>query len=504
MLLALPSVIAPLPEGRNSSALRWTGSTRWQGLMKQSEVAAFWQRRGRIGRGSLALLALVCAAVVGIGLVVGVGQLSGTTKSVRPATATAIQTSLPPSPSPAPVLKALDPAAPEPTAAGLSAALAAAAANPALGTLTGRILDSQTGAVLFDKSAGQALQPGSTMKLYTAIAAAQSIKPGTRITTKVVAGIAPGQIVLIGGGDPTLSTTDTSPYYPGSATVAQLAAAIKPALSGPVTSIVVDDSAFAGAPEATGWGAGDAPSTYAASIYPVMVDGGRAGPGEDAMRSANPDLAAAKALAKALGFPAAKTERGAASPAAAVLGSVQSAPIEDLIEQALTQSDNVLAECIGRQIAIANGMEPSFTGTVNATNKVLAELGVDTTGRTAFDASGLSQQDLASAASIASVLAVANDGKFPLTDTVNSALAIAGYNGTLATRFQAGPAAAAVGDVRAKTGTLTAVSALAGTVVTKDGRLLIFALLSNGGTNTTAARAALDEIAAVLAGCGCR
>lgn len=472
--------------------------------MKRFEVVAFWRRRGRIGRGSLALFALICAAALGIGVVIGVRQFAGPTKSVRSATAAAIQTSLPPSPSPAPLLKTLDPNAPEPTAAGLSAALAAAAANPALGTLTGRVIDSQTGAVLFDQNAGQALQPGSTIKLYAAIAAAQSIKPGTRITTKVVAGTAPGQIVLIGGGDPTLSTTDASPYYPGSATVAQLAAVIKPALSGPVTSIVVDDSAFAGPPEATGWGTGDAPSTYAAPIYPVMVDGGRAVPGEDAMRSANPDLAAARVLAEALGFPAAKTERGAASPTTAVLGSVQSAPIEDLIEQALTQSDNVLAECIGRQIAIAKGLEPSFTGAVNAINKVLVELGVDTTGRTAYDASGLSQQDLASAASIASVLAVANGGKFPLTDTVNSALAIAGYNGTLATRFQSGSAAAAAGDVRAKTGTLTAVSALAGTVVTKDGRLLVFALLSNGGPDTNAARAGLDNVAAVLAGCGCR
>lgn len=472
--------------------------------MKRLEVAAFWQRRGRIGRGSLGLLALICAAVVGGGLVVGVAQLTGPTKSARGTNAVAVQTSLPPSPTPGPVLKALDPSAPEPTAAGLSAALATAAVNPALGTLTARVIDSATGTVLLDKDAGKALQPGSTMKLFTAIAAAQSIKPGSRITTKVVAGTAPGQIVLVGGGDPTLSTTDISPYYSGAASIAQLAAAIKPALTQAVTSVLVDDSAFAGPPEATGWAPGDAPSTYASSIYPVMVDGGRASPGEDAMRSANPDLAAAKALAKALGVPGASTGRGAANPNAAVLGSVQSAPIEELIEQAITQSDNVLAECIGRQIAIANSMEPSFTGAVNATNKVLGALGVDTTGRTAYDSSGLSGQDRASAASIAAVLVVANSGKFPLTDTVNSALAVAGYTGTLASRYQIGPAAAAAGDVRAKTGTLTAVSALAGTVVTKDGRLLIFAMLSNGGPDTNAARAALDAIAAILAGCGCQ
>lgn len=127
--------------------------------MKRFEVVAFWQRRGRIGRGGLALLALSCAAVLGLGVMVGVRQLAGPTKSVRSATPAAIQTSLPPSPSPAPLLKTLDPNAPGPTAAGLSAALAAAAANPALGTLTGRVIDSQTGAVLFDQNAGQPCSP---------------------------------------------------------------------------------------------------------------------------------------------------------------------------------------------------------------------------------------------------------------------------------------------------------------------------------------------------------
>ncbi|MDQ6873444.1 MAG: D-alanyl-D-alanine carboxypeptidase, partial [Actinomycetota bacterium] len=62
------------------------------------------------------------------------------------------------------------------------------------------------------------------------------------------------------------------------------------------------------------------------------------------------------------------------------------------------------------------------------------------------------------------------------------------------------------GRVRAKTGTLSGVSALAGVVRDTDGRLLVFAVLADrvpaGGTD--GAEIALDRVAAALAGCGCR
>jgi D-alanyl-D-alanine carboxypeptidase/D-alanyl-D-alanine-endopeptidase (penicillin-binding protein 4) len=57
--------------------------------------------------------------------------------------------------------------------------------------------------------------------------------------------------------------------------------------------------------------------------------------------------------------------------------------------------------------------------------------------------------------------------------------------------------------VRAKTGTLTGVGALAGVLVDADGRLLAFTLIADAVPATDPGRAALDAAATALAGCGC-
>ena len=76
---------------------------------------------------------------------------------------------------------------------------------------------------------------------------------------------------------------------------------------------------------------------------------------------------------------------------------------------------------------------------------------------------------------------------------------MAGYDGTL---FDRGDEETAPGTVRAKTGTLLGVHALAGTVVTRDGRLLAFAVVADGSASEEAAESALDAVASTLAGCG--
>ena len=108
---------------------------------------------------------------------------------------------------------------------------------------------------------------------------------------------------------------------------------------------------------------------------------------------------------------------------------------------------------------------------------------------------------------ISDVIQLGADGSQPGVAQALTDLPVAGLSGTLAERFSASAAAAAIGAVRAKTGTLTGVQGLAGTVLTADGRVLTLVVLAEGsapGQGTVAARAVLDRIAATLAACGCR
>jgi serine-type D-Ala-D-Ala carboxypeptidase/endopeptidase (penicillin-binding protein 4) len=139
---------------------------------------------------------------------------------------------------------------------------------------------------------------------------------------------------------------------------------------------------------------------------------------------------------------------------------------------------------------------------------VLARLGVDP-GAGMRDGSGLAADDRVSAATLAGVLRLVIGAKNPGLHAIVAALPVAAWSGTLADRYLPGSTGArGAGVVRAKTGTLTGVSSLAGIVHDADGRLLTFALLADqvapGVDATRAAEAALDRIATILAGCGCR
>jgi len=88
-------------------------------------------------------------------------------------------------------------------------------------------------------------------------------------------------------------------------------------------------------------------------------------------------------------------------------------------------------------------------------------------------------------------------------------LPVAGFSGTLSggESVFSGIGGAALGSVRAKTGNLGTVTALAGLVTDKAGRTLAFAFMADqipaAGMLRTAA-GAIDEAAAALANCGCR
>ena len=405
-----------------------------------------------------------------------------------------------------PVLAALSSEAPAPDAAVLAGELAPLLAAPALGAgVEARVVDVASGEVLLDQGSEDPSTPASTAKLLTAVAALTTLGPDTTLETTVVAGAAPGEVVLVGGGDPTLSRTVPSLTYPGAPTVADLAAQVRSSLppGTEVTRVVVDSSLFDGPLTAVGWGPGDAPSTYAAPVTATAVDGARVRSG-DLPRSGAPGTDAGTALAVALGVPGMPVVLGEAPQGAQTLGTVRSAPVARLVEQALSQSDNLLTESLARHVALARDLPATFEGAAEAVTDALAGAGLDVTGVSLADGSGLSATDRVPVALLTELLSGAADGTLPGTSPVLSGLPVAGYDGTLFDRGDEDPETAP-GAVRAKTGTLLGVHGLAGTVVTAEGRLLVFAVVADGApANGEAAEAALDDVASALAACGCR
>ncbi|MFC8719314.1 D-alanyl-D-alanine carboxypeptidase/D-alanyl-D-alanine-endopeptidase [Kitasatospora sp. NPDC057198] len=417
-----------------------------------------------------------------------------------------------------PVLAAGDAAdSKAPTGSGLRTALGGTVQDKALGTLNFAVADAATGEFLFGSQENAPATPASTTKLATAVAALALLPAEHRIATTVVRG-APGEITLVGGGDPTLTALPADQIRIGGAPVDQdsapasmaelahrTAAALKASGSTEV-KLGYDTSLYTGPLLHH-----DHDAMNIAAVTPLMVDEGRIdprSPDEAPARVFDPAGQAAESFAgflKAEGI----TVQGKPAPAAAAPGGTELARVESptigrLVERMLTTSDNTLAEAVARQAAIAAKQPASFEGAAKAVTTELAALGVPLDGVLLTDGSGLAKANLIPPVTLVKLLAAAAAPDHPELRPVLTGLPVAGFSGTLVNRFSAKSGAGeAAGIVRAKTGTLQGVNTLAGTVVDADGRVLAFALMTRTDADPTAARAAVDRIVAKIAACGC-
>ncbi|WP_018721009.1 D-alanyl-D-alanine carboxypeptidase/D-alanyl-D-alanine endopeptidase [Salinispora fenicalii] len=424
------------------------------------------------------------------------------------------------------VLAAADVTAPEPAAAGVRAVLDPLVSSAALGDRANvSVADVATGTILYDQGAGDGTVPASVTKLVTAATVLAARGPGHRIPTRAVAGAAPGEVVLIGGGDPTLAV-DGSGFYPGAARLDELAAQVKTALGGVApTRVVVDSSLYSGPAYASGWDDDIFSGGYGSAVTALMTDGARSDleqakreydNGDNATeRVPEPDLHAGEAFARLLDVPTEAVERGPAPAAGAgatagapgtELGVVQSLPMVRLVDIMIVDSDNMVAEALARQVALAREQPASFSGAGESMEAVAGELGLPVDALTLTDGSGLSRANRISPALLTDLIRLAADGSRPELAALFGGLPIGAWSGTLAGRYTDVAAQAGAGMVRAKTGTLTGVHAMAGLVTTADGRLLTFAVLTDRAPSggLIQAQVTLDRITAALAACGCR
>lgn len=383
-----------------------------------------------------------------------------------------------------------------PAQQALAARLAPLLRDPALGPLrTGAVIDAATGKLLYGSGAATPSVPASTIKIATAAAALSVLGPEYRISTTVLA-TGEHSTVLVGGGDPTLTAAALR-------TLADDTARALKARGTTATSLGYDVSLYSG-PALHPIG----PNENIAPVTPLMVNEGRLDTSDHgpADRATDPAADAAASFAKLLKARGIKvTGTPARTPAAASgtkLAETRSAPLSALVERALTNSDNDIAEALARRTAIAAHLPASFGGAQQAVTAALGRLGLPLAGAKFTDGSGLNRADALSAEQLARLLALAASPQHPQLRPILTGLPVAGFSGTLSDRFRGGPGAGA-GLIRAKTGTLTGVNAITGTVVIADGRLLTFAFLTQGTTSATAAQSALDRLASAVAACGC-
>ncbi|MGY1499988.1 D-alanyl-D-alanine carboxypeptidase/D-alanyl-D-alanine endopeptidase [Streptomyces sp. QTS52] len=374
--------------------------------------------------------------------------------------------------------------------------------NPALGTRrTAAVVDVATGKRLYGLGAGEALVPASTTKIATAVAALSAMGADHRLTTRAALEPDTDELILVGGGDPTLTARKDPEGWASLRTLADSTAAALAKRGVRQVTLSYDTTLYAG-PELHPIGADNGGNL--APVTALMADEARTNDSTSgtADRSTVPAADAARTFATLLAKHGIRTTSPGPSKAtgrATTLAKVSSPPLSALVERMLTNSDNDLAEALARQTALATGVRPDFAGGAKAIHAQLKKLGLPMSGARFADGSGLNRADLLTPNLLTALLAKAADPVHPELRAALTGLPVAGFTGTLSARYTDG----AAGVVRAKTGTLTGVNALAGTVVDRDGRLLAFAFLASDTTSKAEAQAALDRTATALASCGC-
>ncbi|MET0767989.1 MAG: D-alanyl-D-alanine carboxypeptidase/D-alanyl-D-alanine-endopeptidase [Aeromicrobium sp.] len=387
--------------------------------------------------------------------------------------------------------------------AKLAAAVSPALDDPVLGPRVGFAAASPDGTELFAAGA-RPYAPASTTKVLVAFAALSEIDPGTRFATRVVR--SGDGIALVGGGDPYLATkragrNDDRVVRADLTTLARRTATALEAAGTTAVTLGYDASLFLGPATSPAWEPSYLTGNIVTPVSALWVDQGVT----DGVRDRDPAADAARTFADLLadrgitvdGSPAAVVAGADAQPVAEVL----SAPVEQIVETLVRVSDNQAAEVVLRHVAIAAGRPADFEGGTGAVAAAVQAAGVDATGLVLNDGSGLSRDNRITPRLLVQTLGAA--ARSSRTAGLIADLPVGGFTGTLVGRFA--DLTAARGAVRAKTGTLTGIHSLAGYATDADGRPVLFAVMADRADEDQpfAAQAALDEVAAAIAGCSC-
>ena len=383
------------------------------------------------------------------------------------------------------------------------------ASNPSLGTLQAVVLNSETGEVLFDRDANTPAATASVMKSLTAAAALESVGPNYQVTTKVFADPTnTAKLSLVGGGDITLSKTapGTESIYKGAPKISSLAAQVRAwATSNGITQINeinLDSSFFQGSGWESSWQRSSQVDGWISEVTALQLDGDRTIPNAlTSPKTGRAVLSAGEQFKLELGDLAvnAALTQGSTPSGFVEIAMVQSQPMSQWISNILLTSENLQSEALGKIAAIDAGLNGTFESLDEAYKKILEPTGLDFTGVSVRDASGLSYLNSVTPKFMAELMRVV-DAEYGELKVLKDSLAVAGKTGSLASRYK-GDIADATGNIFAKTGYLEGVHTQNGIITAKDGTRLTFTIyaLDDVGSDV---RLAIDTLATAFYRCG--
>ncbi|MBE6261586.1 MAG: D-alanyl-D-alanine carboxypeptidase/D-alanyl-D-alanine-endopeptidase [Prevotella sp.] len=347
---------------------------------------------------------------------------------------------------------------------------------------------SQVGLMVYDLTADtalycynyrQKLRPASCMKLVTSITALDQLGPKyeyqTRLfyTGEVHGRTLVGNIYCVGGFDPMLTQDD----------VVTLAASIRNLGVDSIRGQIVADRSFK---ESLDYGEGwcwddDNPMLIALTIG----------------RKDNFTSTLAEEISRlGINLEGVQLMQGR-KPDDAQLLEVCCHSITQVLERMMKVSDNFYAESMFYQTAASVGHHPATAVDARTvTRKLINRLGLNASNYRIADGSGLSLYNYVTVELLVTLLRHA--WRTPsISKALMPSLPVAGVDGTLKSRMQK---TLAQGNVRAKTGTLTGISSLAGYCTAANGHELAFAIINQGILDKTSGKAFQDRVCRVLCG----
>jgi len=368
-------------------------------------------------------------------------------------------------------------------------------------------VDDSRGPSVYSQRPDLPLMPASNLKLLIASALLARLPAGERLHTEVraarppVNGVIAGDVWLVGAGDPLLATADFA---------AQAGYQHQPRPRTPLEDLAAK-LASAGVRQVQGRILGDESRYDTQRVVPTWspsyLANGEVGPMSALTANDNlsqwtpkevpapsPASNAAAVLGHLLqerGVTVGGAGEGTAPGATAVVAGVDSAPIADVVGVMLTQSDNLAAELLTKELGRRFGGAGTTAAGLGVTRAVLQEQHMPVGGVTMVDGSGLDRSDRATCQAL--LRAVEQGGP---AGTIARGLPVAGGTGTLFHRYGGTPLA---GRLRAKTGTLNGAAAFTGWLAAGQGRQVAFSFLVNGIGSEAEGHALEDKVAAALA-----